>query len=91
MQVVGSACGSASKVCKWLVVHGAGMHKLNSKKTVAHDVTCTFVKGDEIFLTCDRHSFETMAASKYITEFEQLQKLIVDFISKFQDRGIKIS
>ena len=32
-----------------------------------------------------------MTLNKYIVEYEQMQKLTVEFLSKFQGRGIKIA
>ena len=48
------------------------------------------MKGDEIFRDCDSHSVETVSLSKYVTEYEQMWTLMVEFFSKFQGSGIKI-
>ena len=48
------------------------------------------MKGVEIFRDCDRHRVETLTLSKYVTEYEQMWKWMVEFLSKFQGRGIKI-
>ena len=78
------------------------LDKLNSKKRVAHDgvtihdgtqsvyFSLSLTKGDEIFCAWDRHSYETVNLSKYVAEYEQIHKWTVEFLSKFQGRGIKI-
>ena len=48
------------------------------------------MKGYEIFPDRDRHSVETVILNKYVTEYEQMWKWIVEFLSKFQSSGIKI-
>ena len=50
-----------------------------------------FVKKNKIFWTCYRHSFETMNLSKYVAEYEQMWKWIIEFLSKFQGRDLKIA
>ena len=45
---------------------------------------------DEIFRDCDRHSVETVTLSKYVIEYKQMRKWMVEFISKFQGSGIII-
>ena len=44
----------------------------------------------EIFRDCDRHGVETVTLSKYVTEYEQMGKWMVEFLSKFQNSVIKI-
>ena len=41
---------------------------------------------------CDRHSVEPVTMNKYVAENEQnlMWKLRVEFLTKFQGRGIKI-
>ena len=39
---------------------------------------------------CDRHSVEPVTLSKYVAEFEQMWKWMVEFRSKFQGSGFKI-
>ena len=39
---------------------------------------------------CIRHSVEPVTLSKYVAEYEQMWKLMVKLLSKFQGRGIKI-
>ena len=46
------------------------------------------MKQDEIF---SHHSVETVILNKHATEYEQMRKRIVEFLSKFQGRGIQIS
>ena len=48
------------------------------------------MKRDEILCNCDRHSVEPVALSKYVPGYEQMWKWMVEFLSKFQGRGIKI-
>ena len=38
----------------------------------------------------DRHSVEPVTAIKCVAESEQMWKLMVEFLSKFEGRGIKI-
>ena len=47
--------------------------------------------GDETFRACDGHSIETVTMSKYVVECGQVCNLKVEFLSKFQGRGIKIT
>ena len=48
------------------------------------------VKGDEIFPACYHHSVETVTISKYVAEYEQMWKWMVEYVRKFQGHGIKI-
>ena len=48
------------------------------------------VKGDEILWNCDRHSVEPVTPIKYVEEHEQMWKWMIEFLSKFQGRGMKI-
>ena len=48
------------------------------------------MKRNEILWNCDRHSVEPVTMRKYVAEYEQMWKWIVEFLSKFQGRGIKI-
>ena len=48
------------------------------------------MKRAEILLNSHRYSVEPVTLSKYIAEYEQMWKWIVEFLSKFQGRGIKI-
>ena len=45
---------------------------------------------DEILWNCDRHSVEPVTLSKYVAEYEQMWKWMVEFLSKIQGHGIKI-
>ena len=47
-------------------------------------------KRDEIFRTGDRHSVEPVNLSKYVAAYEQVWKWMVEFLSEFQGRDIKI-
>ena len=46
------------------------------------------LKTDEILCNCHRHSVEPVTLSKYVVEYEQMRKWTVEFLSKFQGRGI---
>ena len=46
--------------------------------------------GDEIFRDFERHIVETVSPRKYVPEYEKMLKCIVEFLSKFQDRGTQI-
>ena len=48
------------------------------------------MKRDEILWNCDRHSIEPVTLRKYVAEYEQMWKCMVEFLSKFQGYGIKI-
>lgn len=47
--------------------------------------------GDEIFRDCDLQSVKTVALSKCVEYYEYLRKWIVEYLSKFQIRGIQIA
>ena len=49
------------------------------------------MKEDVIFRACDRDSVETVILIKYVNEFEEKRKLMVEFLKKFEGRGIKIA
>ena len=44
-----------------------------------------------MFLACDRPSVETVTLRKYVMEFEQMRKFMIDFLRKFQGLGMKIA
>ena len=46
---------------------------------------------DEIFLVCDRRSVEPVTLAKYVAEYVQMWKWMVEFLSKFRSRGFKIA
>ena len=46
--------------------------------------------GDEIVRPCDRHSNETVTIRKHVSKYENMQKWMIKFLRKFEDRGIKI-
>ena len=48
------------------------------------------MKRDEILWNCDHHSVEPVTMSKYVAEKKQMRKWMVEFLNKFQGRGIKI-
>ena len=49
------------------------------------------MKGDEIVRLCDRHSNETVTTRKHVTKYKNLRKWTVEFLRKFENRGIKIA
>ena len=49
------------------------------------------MKRDEIFRSFDDHSVETVNLSKYVAKYEQMWQFMAEFLTKFQDRGIKIA
>ena len=48
------------------------------------------MKRDEIFWNYDQHNVEPVTLKKYVVEYEQMWKWMVEFHSKFQGRDIKI-
>ena len=49
------------------------------------------VMADEIVRPCDRHSNETMNLSQHVPKYKNMRKWIVEFLRKFENRGIKIA
>ena len=49
------------------------------------------MKGDEIVRHYDRHCNETATRRKQVTKYKTMRKWTVEFIRKFENRGIKIS
>ena len=49
------------------------------------------MNGNEIVWSCDKHSNETVTIRKYVTKYENIQKLMVEFSRKFENCGIKIA
>ena len=47
--------------------------------------------GDEIVRPCDRHSNETVTQTKHVTKYKHVQKWMVEFLRKFDNRGIEIA
>ena len=47
--------------------------------------------GDQIVRPLDRHSNETATVRNHITKPKQMRKLILVFLGKFENRGIKIA
>ena len=47
------------------------------------------VKGYEIVRPCDRHSNETVTLRKRVTNYKHMSKWMVEFLRKFENRGIK--
>ena len=40
---------------------------------------------------CNRHSNETATLRKHVTKYKNMQKYIVKFLRKFENRGMKIA
>ena len=49
------------------------------------------MKGYEIVRPCDRHSNETVILRKHVTKYKHMRKIMVEFLRKFENRGIKIA
>ena len=49
------------------------------------------VKEDEIVRAFDRHSNETVILRKHVTKFNNMRKLMVEFLRKSESRGDKIA
>ena len=50
-----------------------------------------YSEGDEIVRPCDRHSNETAIFRKHVTKYKNIQKWMVEFLGKFENRGVKIA
>ena len=48
-------------------------------------------KGDEIVRLCNRRSNETVTLKKDVTKYKNMRKCIIEFLRKFEYRGIKIA
>ena len=48
------------------------------------------MKGDEIVRHCDRHSDKTLTLRKHVTKYKYMRKWMLEFLRKFENRGIKI-
>ena len=49
------------------------------------------MKGEEIVRPFDRHSNETATVRKHVTKYIHMQKLMLVFLAKFENRGNKIA
>ena len=47
------------------------------------------MKGDKNFRSFYRHSNETVTLRKHVTKYKNMRKLMVEFLRKFENRGIK--
>ena len=45
----------------------------------------------EIVRPCDRHSNVTVTLRKHVTKYKHIRKWMVEFLRKFENRGIKIA
>ena len=48
------------------------------------------MKGDEIVRPFDRNSNETATVRKHVTKYKRMRKLMLVFLEKIENRGIKI-
>ena len=48
------------------------------------------MKEDEIVRPFDRHSNETATVRKHVTKYKHMRKLMLVFLGKFENRGIKL-
>ena len=48
-------------------------------------------EGDEIVRACDLHRNETVTVTTHVTKYKYMRKWMVDFLSKSQNRVIKIA
>ena len=46
-------------------------------------------KEDEIVRPCDRHSNETVTLREHAIKYKNMRKLMVVYLKKFENRGIK--
>ena len=46
---------------------------------------------DEFVQACDRHSSETVTLMKHYNKYKNMHKLMVEFLRKSENRGIKIA
>ena len=49
------------------------------------------MKVDEIVRPCNRHSNESMTLGKHVTKYKNMRKWKVEFLTKFENPGIKIA
>ena len=42
-------------------------------------------------LACNRHNNETVTLKKHVSKYKNMQKWMVEFLRKFENRGIKIA
>ena len=49
------------------------------------------VKEDEIVQPSDRHSIETVTLRNHVTKYKKQRQWMVEFLRKFENRGIKIA
>ena len=72
--------------------HGfVAMPVTSSVKDECSNIPIKLMKVDEIVLPCDRHSNETVILRKHVTKYKHKRQLIVEFLRKFENRGIKIA
>ena len=49
------------------------------------------MKGDEIVRPCDGHRNETVTLRKHVIKYKNIQKWMVEFLRKVENRGIEIA
>ena len=42
-------------------------------------------------MACNRHSNETVTLRKYVSKYKNIQKFMIKFLRKFENRNIKIT
>ena len=60
-------------------------------KATCYNYLSLLVKGDKIVRPCDRHSNETATVRKYATKYKHMQKWMIEFLRKIENRVIKIA
>ena len=64
---------------------------VTSQKYMFQFIPIKLVNGDGIVRACDRHSNETVTLGKHVTKYKNMQKWMVEFLRKFENRCIKIA
>ena len=49
------------------------------------------MKEHEIVPPCDKHSNETVTIRKHVTKYKNTRTCMIEFLRKFENRGIKIA
>ena len=55
------------------------------------DASQLHFSGDELVRPCNRHSNETVTLKKHVTKYKNMRKWMLEFLGKFENRGIKIA
>ena len=67
------------------------MYRWYHTKIFFQFIPSQLVKEDEIVRACDRQSNETVIIEKHVTKYKHVRKWMVEFHSKSESRGIKIT